>query len=362
MNGHHHHHASKPSDPSQWSLDNPSIPRSHVDDDAASSSHTHTPPYSRRSSDVKPPSSEELDYAASARHPPTPGMPPTSGNRSYSIALSPTNSANPAYNTEHEFRLKLTEIQDTSSYLYHLVSTCMRSPETPPTLEHLFGLIDRVKNTAFFLETWYKRLYDSDKHYSTMLQQQQQQQQQHQHQYPPRHHSFPFSQPMPPNGPAVTFSPSHSQSLPTNFNGFIPSTVAAPATNPIPTAPQIPGPSPQYKRPYDDQMDTARRQKKRVRQSSGEATRCRQCGNTETPEWRRGPEGARTLCNACGLYHAKLVKKKGEVVAAQILKERRDRTVEETNQRIDRQQTLYNVQEDSNESSRRASSSSSTDE
>ncbi|KAJ6616288.1 hypothetical protein B0H10DRAFT_1799789 [Mycena sp. CBHHK59/15] len=24
------------------------------------------------------------------------------------------------------------------------------------------------------------------------------------------------------------------------------------------------------------------------------------CNIRETPEWRRGPEGARTLCNACG--------------------------------------------------------------
>lgn len=29
--------------------------------------------------------------------------------------------------------------------------------------------------------------------------------------------------------------------------------------------------------------------------------RCHSCHTTETPEWRRGPDGARTLCNACGL-------------------------------------------------------------
>jgi hypothetical protein len=33
--------------------------------------------------------------------------------------------------------------------------------------------------------------------------------------------------------------------------------------------------------------------------------RCHSCNRAETPEWRRGPDGARTLCNACGLrtYH-----------------------------------------------------------
>ncbi|KAI8068658.1 hypothetical protein BC940DRAFT_32963 [Gongronella butleri] len=28
---------------------------------------------------------------------------------------------------------------------------------------------------------------------------------------------------------------------------------------------------------------------------------CHSCHTSETPEWRRGPDGARTLCNACGL-------------------------------------------------------------
>ncbi|PRP73848.1 hypothetical protein PROFUN_10218 [Planoprotostelium fungivorum] len=37
---------------------------------------------------------------------------------------------------------------------------------------------------------------------------------------------------------------------------------------------------------------------------------CHWCGVTETPEWRRGPAGDHTLCNACGLHHAKSLKKK----------------------------------------------------
>ncbi len=47
--------------------------------------------------------------------------------------------------------------------------------------------------------------------------------------------------------------------------------------------------------------------------------RCHRCGVTSTPEWRRGPNGARTLCNACGLFHAKLVKKKGKEAAKAII-------------------------------------------
>jgi len=35
---------------------------------------------------------------------------------------------------------------------------------------------------------------------------------------------------------------------------------------------------------------------------------CRECGSKDTPEWRRGPEGKNTLCNACGLQYSKRLK------------------------------------------------------
>ncbi|TKX20570.1 GATA zinc finger domain-containing protein [Elsinoe australis] len=44
--------------------------------------------------------------------------------------------------------------------------------------------------------------------------------------------------------------------------------------------------------------------------------RCHSCNRAETPEWRRGPDGARTLCNACGLHYAKLTRKAGANKAA----------------------------------------------
>ncbi|CAK5273636.1 unnamed protein product [Mycena citricolor] len=43
---------------------------------------------------------------------------------------------------------------------------------------------------------------------------------------------------------------------------------------------------------------------------SGVPQQCLGCQATSTPEWRRGPMGPRTLCNACGLVYAKLVKKR----------------------------------------------------
>ena len=38
---------------------------------------------------------------------------------------------------------------------------------------------------------------------------------------------------------------------------------------------------------------------------------CTDCGTLDSPEWRRGPSGPKTLCNACGLRWAKKEKKRG---------------------------------------------------
>lgn len=47
-------------------------------------------------------------------------------------------------------------------------------------------------------------------------------------------------------------------------------------------------------------MGLAGPEAKRLRMDKDKpATYCRGCGATETPEWRRGPLGPRTLCNAC---------------------------------------------------------------
>lgn len=47
--------------------------------------------------------------------------------------------------------------------------------------------------------------------------------------------------------------------------------------------------------------------------------KCHSCKISETPEWRRGPDGARTLCNACGLHFAKMAKKKQQQEAGRRL-------------------------------------------
>ena len=41
---------------------------------------------------------------------------------------------------------------------------------------------------------------------------------------------------------------------------------------------------------------------------------CTDCGTLDSPEWRKGPNGPKTLCNACGLRWAKKEKKRQSVV------------------------------------------------
>ncbi|KAF8605817.1 hypothetical protein BDV93DRAFT_604844 [Ceratobasidium sp. AG-I] len=62
---------------------------------------------------------------------------------------------------------------------------------------------------------------------------------------------------------------------------------------------------------YEDGRADNNPTKKKKRERKG-ATQCASCQATSTPEWRRGPLGPRTLCNACGLVYAKLMKKRAK--------------------------------------------------
>ncbi|KAF8205771.1 hypothetical protein K438DRAFT_1964188 [Mycena galopus ATCC 62051] len=55
----------------------------------------------------------------------------------------------------------------------------------------------------------------------------------------------------------------------------------------------------------DDQLKKKKTQKKVV---PTEQYVCITCGRTDSPEWRKGPLGPKTLCNACGLRWAKQAK------------------------------------------------------
>mmetsp|Transcript_2565 Transcript_2565/g.6568 ORF Transcript_2565/g.6568 Transcript_2565/m.6568 type:complete len:369 (-) Transcript_2565:1636-2742(-) len=46
-----------------------------------------------------------------------------------------------------------------------------------------------------------------------------------------------------------------------------------------------------------------------------QALHCKSCGATKTPQWREGPLGPKTLCNACGVKWLRQLKKSREAVA-----------------------------------------------
>ncbi|KAI9360728.1 hypothetical protein BD770DRAFT_384772 [Pilaira anomala] len=68
----------------------------------------------------------------------------------------------------------------------------------------------------------------------------------------------------------------------------------------------------------ESRTTTTKRPFKRQRSTSSSShhypsrNECHSCKSTETPEWRKGPLGPRTLCNACGLIWTKLCKEKAD--------------------------------------------------
>lgn len=58
----------------------------------------------------------------------------------------------------------------------------------------------------------------------------------------------------------------------------------------------------------DSVSDSDRKARQSARKRKKTSVRyggCHMCGITESPEWRKGPDGLNTLCNACGLQYAK---------------------------------------------------------
>jgi hypothetical protein len=71
-------------------------------------------------------------------------------------------------------------------------------------------------------------------------------------------------------------------------------------------------PGTSWEPPGNSSTTTTSGRKKRQRKVKRRDLHCHVCGVTDTPEWRRGPDGDHTLCNACGLHYAKALKKERE--------------------------------------------------
>ncbi|EFA84076.1 STE20 family protein kinase [Heterostelium album PN500] len=87
---------------------------------------------------------------------------------------------------------------------------------------------------------------------------------------------------------------------------------------------------------FDDILHDKPRRRRRTVYSAKRNLRCHFCHVTETPEWRRGPDGDHTLCNACGLHYAKTLKKKNK--DDQEEKERKEREEKEEKERKEREE------------------------
>lgn len=59
---------------------------------------------------------------------------------------------------------------------------------------------------------------------------------------------------------------------------------------------------------FEPDFEKPRRKNKKLKLAPDEYV-CTDCGTTDSPEWRKGPMGAKTLCNACGLRYAKKQKR-----------------------------------------------------
>ncbi|ORX95765.1 GATA-domain-containing protein [Basidiobolus meristosporus CBS 931.73] len=72
----------------------------------------------------------------------------------------------------------------------------------------------------------------------------------------------------------------------------------------------------QYKRNYlsdentcNQEINLKSRKKRKQKSEDNIDHMCTECGTVESPEWRKGPQGPKTLCNACGLRWAKRAKR-----------------------------------------------------
>ncbi|KAI5120479.1 hypothetical protein M0805_006499 [Coniferiporia weirii] len=65
----------------------------------------------------------------------------------------------------------------------------------------------------------------------------------------------------------------------------------------------------------EEDEDGGKRKKPKKFHSTDKQHVCVTCGRTDSPEWRKGPKGPKTLCNACGLRWAKRSKQNDDALA-----------------------------------------------
>ncbi|PRP81400.1 hypothetical protein PROFUN_11021 [Planoprotostelium fungivorum] len=94
-------------------------------------------------------------------------------------------------------------------------------------------------------------------------------------------------------------------------------------TEHFPTAILIPTTATPSKGQAPTLLNSERKRTRRARAKASPDARtlsCRACGETKTCEWRRGPDGFKSLCNACGIHYAKIVRKEESIASSYVPK------------------------------------------
>ncbi|KAF7295539.1 hypothetical protein MIND_01093900 [Mycena indigotica] len=97
-----------------------------------------------------------------------------------------------------------------------------------------------------------------------------------------------------------------------------------PNQHPLAISPQVHSndsfPEPVSAGPSSSNVEDDSNRKKKIPRKTGPSDQyaCITCGQTNSPEWRKGPSGPKTLCNACGLRYAKQLKMQKQAEEASV--------------------------------------------
>ncbi|GMI88509.1 GATA transcription factor 12 [Hibiscus trionum] len=92
-----------------------------------------------------------------------------------------------------------------------------------------------------------------------------------------------------------------SRAAPCNWSSRLP--VLSPTTSSSEPDVVVPGQPPPQNHPGKKPIKTTSSKKKEGGEASSDGRKCLHCATDKTPQWRTGPMGPKTLCNACGVRY-----------------------------------------------------------
>ncbi|KAF9040994.1 hypothetical protein BDZ89DRAFT_331012 [Hymenopellis radicata] len=330
---HHVHHSSAPHQPPQSPYE--SVPN-HISAPVAvppSSLHhhpPHTPHHTQQIHNHVPPPSNHLVHHQPPPHQQAPPPPPQPQSQPHqpqpqpafprTTALIPTqldtrNSYPPPVPNNNGDAL-VREIVEQCSILYHFASPQMAQSPVQPSPTELADMMNRANRVVRLLEDLRRQVYPEGERARSSA-------------------SSVRDDHRPPKRPWEDMSKENGITDQTENSPYLDNykpppdsmSVSTHPAQPIQSQPQQPPETPVPASTAEQDMELIRskraattnagvngtpgqtKNKYRKRSRANPPGKCHSCNIRETPEWRRGPDGARTLCNACGLHYAKLMRK-----------------------------------------------------